>query len=319
MSELARNDQGDEWTAHELRDDYLRTGRPKFAWWVCAFCDIEVTPAAIYGTSFKKRPYFSLFDKNSSSHAADCPYSTAGFAQYGITVAQPQAHQFKVDLPEKLVSPRQPRQVAAPGRNKPAGLATPVVIRQRVNGLAATSTIPNQYTTSLLKTLVAARKRAIKEIYKLPKIAKLAAAKQTPAVFAELKKIPLEVYGSPSNYDSAFHKTSHVPWAGSFIYYGTANVAVSLNGFVLTSLNLVPNAVPAGPPVPVHILVICDRANPVNRMEQSTIDELNAASGTIAGTKPYSISWCSYGELALNAAGAAYELTVTQPNHFAVY
>jgi len=26
MSELARNDQGDEWTAHELRDDYLRTG-----------------------------------------------------------------------------------------------------------------------------------------------------------------------------------------------------------------------------------------------------------------------------------------------------
>lgn len=311
MSELARNDQGDEWTAHELRDDYLRTGHAPFAWWVCAYCDVELTPAAVYGASFKKRPYFRLLN-STSHHAGDCPYGNAGFAQYGITIAQPQAHQFDVDLPEKLVPARLPTRARGPAHKKPVALANPVVIRRRVNGTAAAATIPNQYTTSLLKTLVDARNEALRAIFKLPHIAAMKPAAQPRAAFAMLKAIPLELYRRATNYNDAFHKTNHTPWTESFIYHGRADVAAIPGGFVLISHDTIPNADPTPVPLPARILVMCDSANPVNRMEARTIATLTAA---IAGAYP--VSWCAYGVLELNAAGAAYELTVTQPNHIA--
>jgi hypothetical protein len=306
-----------EWTAYALRDDHVRNGTPEFAWWVCAFCDVHVTPAAVYGGPFDKGSYFTLAKKG-TSHAHDCPYGNAGFAQYGVTAAQPQTHLFKVDLPEKLVPARQPRQVAAPGQNKPTGLATPDIIRRRVGAVAATGAIPNQYTTSLLKTLLDARKEALNKLYKLPKITALPKAEQASAVFAVLKAIPLELYGSATNYSSAFHKTNHVPWAGSFIYHGMADVDFAPDGFVLTSHDRIPGADPTAASLPAHILVRCDIANPVNRMEERMIVTLTAASGAIAGTPRRAVSWSAYGTLVLDDTTATYELTVTQPNHISV-
>ncbi|MFJ1257157.1 hypothetical protein [Cupriavidus sp. CuC1] len=46
MSELAKNNHGDEWSAFDLKDEYLRNGT-KFEWFACAFCDVEVAPAAV--------------------------------------------------------------------------------------------------------------------------------------------------------------------------------------------------------------------------------------------------------------------------------
>ncbi|MBU9581109.1 hypothetical protein KTE26_21990 [Ralstonia mannitolilytica] len=317
MSELARNDQGDEWTAHELRDDYLRTGHAPFAWWVCAYCDVELTPAAVYGTSFKKRPYFRLLN-SSLQHAADCPHGDVGFGHYGITVARPQAHQFDVDLPEKLVPARQPARVRGPSQNKPVALADPVAIRRRVDGTAAAATIANQYTTSLLKTLVDARKEALAAIFALPHIAAMPRGAQPSAAFAMLKAIPLEIYRRPSNYNDAFHKTNHKPWSDNYIYHGRADVSVIPGGYELRSHDRIPNPTPTAAPLLAVIRVICDRANPVNRMEARMMDKLDAASGHTPGKHPHPVSWCAYGKLALDSTGTFYELTVTQPDHIAI-
>ncbi|MCX4163579.1 MULTISPECIES: hypothetical protein [Paraburkholderia] len=317
MSELARNEHGDEWTAHALRDDYVRNTTPKFAWWVCAFCDVEVTPAAVYGVKFEKRAYFTLASRT-SPHANDCPYGDAGFVQYGVRATQPQAHRFNVDLPEKLVAPRPPRQAGVAGQGKPNGLASATEIRRRVNGLAATATIPNQYTTSLLQTLIDARKEAIKAIYGLKSISMLPAAKQTSAMFEVLKSVPLDLYGMATNYNSAFHKTTKMPWRGNFIYYGMADVAVISNGFLLTSHDRIPNADATLPPIAAYVVIQCDRANPVNRMEGRMITTLNEAAGAVAGKVAHAVSWSAYGQLVMNNTAGVYELTVTQPNHIAV-
>lgn len=311
MSELARNNLGDEWTAQELRDDYVKTSHVPFKWWVCAFCDVDVVPAAVYGATFKKGPYFRL-PNSTLAHDPLCPYGSAGFAHYGITLAQPHSHQFTVQLPEKLVPIRQPLKTAQANLPKPSALATATTIRRRVAASGAIASIANQCTTSLLRTLVKARAAVLKEIYQLPKIVKLPAAKIHAAAFAELKKLPLDVYGTKSNYDAAFHKTNHRPWTGKLIYHGRGNAIAVPNGYVITSLDQVPNTV-TGAPLPALIIVNCNQAAPVNRMEARTIRTLNAA---IAAGTP--VSWCAYGDLALNQAGAAYELAVTQPHDISV-
>ncbi|WP_414446801.1 hypothetical protein AB4851_08420 [Burkholderia sp. 22PA0099] len=317
MSELARNNLGDEWTAHALRDDFVRNATPKFAWWVCAFCDVAVTPAAVYGDKFVKRAYFTLASQT-SAHAPDCPYGGTGFSRYGITAAQPQAHIFKVDLPEKLVDPKPPKQANAATQAQPAGVASSTEIKRRVNGLSATATIPNQYTTSLLTTLMDARKEAMRAIKKLPKIAPLPPGPQMKAMFDVLKGVPLNLYGTALNYNSAFHKTTKLPWKGSFIYYGRADVAIVPHGFVLTSHDTFPNPDAALPPVVSQVLVLCDRANPVNRMQGRMIATLDEAAGAVAGAAPRSVSWSAYGQFVFNDAAGICEMTITQPNHIAV-
>lgn len=96
-------------------------------------------------------------------------------------------------------------------------------------------------------------------------------------------------YGVQRNYKSAFHKTSHVPWTGAFIYYGEATVLPSATGFQLTSTQ----AMPAPYPV-ARILVNCNVAAPVNKMEQRTVDVLSDAVRTGASVECY-----AYGTLAL--------------------
>jgi hypothetical protein len=307
MSELARNEYDEEWTAFRLKDEYLRTGR-KFEYFVCAYCNTEVTPAAVYGSDFEKAPYFRLAD-NEKAHLPECPYGTRGFAAYGIMRAAPRRHEFEVDLPERLVPIRPPQNVGALRREKPTERASPEEVRRRVGAGAATAKIANQYTTSLLKTLADARKAAIASIYKLPRISAIVDPKvRTKNVFELLRTCPLDVYGTKLNYDKAFHKTRHVPWEGNFIYYGDATVQESDDGFVLTSTDVIPGTVPTA-----RICVFCDKTNPVNRMEERTVNALSKA--VTAGT---TVQWYAYGAFALNAGKTAYKLPVTLPEHISV-
>lgn len=105
MSELAKNEFGDEWTAFEVKDEYL-CNRTEFRWFVCAFCETPVSPAATYGDHYVKAPYFTLADKK-KPHADACPYGKATLAQYGIDRSTPRAtHAFEVELPERLIAIR---------------------------------------------------------------------------------------------------------------------------------------------------------------------------------------------------------------------
>ena len=71
MSELAINECGDEATAFEFRDEYLRTGAV-YEQFRCAICLVPLHARAIYGESFKKAPHFYV---TSPKHEATCPCS----------------------------------------------------------------------------------------------------------------------------------------------------------------------------------------------------------------------------------------------------
>lgn len=308
MSELARNEYGDEWTAFDLKDEFLRHGT-KFRWFVCAFCDTPVSPAAVYGKDFVKAPYFTLAEKG-NYHTSICPYGTAGLSAHGIARPAPaKAHEFEVDLPERLVPMRASKPAIGTHANKPSDKATDADVRARVRTRASTL-MANQYTTSLLQTVVTARAVVMRDLFKKASADGIQKEKQAAFVFSEMKKYPLNLYGKRLDYNSAFHNTHHIPWDGQFVYHGDAKVRSVPDGFELTSaLSIKPED--SVSELPVHIIVLCDRAAPAKKMESRTIDTL--ARHEALGE---SVRWFAYGSLKLNEAKSSYELIVREPGHF---
>lgn len=308
MSELARNEYGEEWTAFSLKDEYLSNGT-EFKWFVCAYCDTAVSPAATYGNDYKKAPYFTLAD-HSKPHALECPYGESTFAAHGVTREIQAPHEFDVALPERLVPIRTQRVSATPDTNPPKDLASPAEIHRRVRAGATVAAITNQYTTGLLKTLVDARFSAMRAIRELPRVTALTAEKErVKLVFKTLEACPLNLYGRQLNYSSAFHKANHTPWEGPYIYMGTATATEVPGGFLLTATDTIPGSV-EDERVPVHIRVMCDKNAPVNLMEQRTTERLAAA---VSAETP--VRWFVYGELKMNNSLSAYEIVVQHPYH----
>lgn len=310
MSELARNELDEEWTAFELKDEYLRFGT-RFEWFVCSFCDTEVTPAAVYGDHYVKSPYFTLA-KSDNPHSFNCPYGKGGLKQHGIERSIPRRqHAFEVDLPERLI-PIRVRVTRANGtKQPPKGLASPELIVQRVRSGTDQLKIANQYTTGLLHTLAVARASAMRELRALAEKKGVPGKDQWAFVNAELKKYPLSLYGTHYNYNSAFHKTNHEPWKGSFIYHGDATIRSTGTGFELTSKDVV-RTKGRDKEVPFIVSVACDRANPVNKMEAKTVAILEAKEreGQI-------VRWYAYGEPS-GGADDSYILNVSDPAHICV-
>lgn len=314
MSELARNEYGDEWTAYDLKDETLKHGT-KFEWFVCAFCDIPVTPAAIDKPTYVKGPYFTLAKKD-KPHEVDCPYGEKTFADYGVVRPKTAKHKYAVDLPERLI-PVRSRNVSSTTHVKPATPASLEEIRSRVCAKAAAASIANQYTTSLLAIVAGARKEAIDSIKNDAAIKKIKdSAVRWKKIYSELRNFPLDVYGRKLNYGSAFHRTNHEHWAGTFIYYGAASVERITNGFRLTSDNLIPSEKADGTKIsiPAHVLVMCNEAAPRDLMEKKTIEILGDA---ISKCEP--VSWYAYGEFVMNDSESVYQLTVLEPPHIYCY
>lgn len=313
MSEIAKNEYGDVWTAFEIKDEYLRNGT-EFKWFVCAFCDTGVSPAATYGDEFRKAPYFTLKEK-SRPHADACPYGKATPATYGIkrTPAPKSEHEFEVDLPERLVPIRAQGEAGpGPADTPPNQLAGVEEISRRVRTGAASLKVANQYTTALLQTLAAARASALDTLYGKAKAAGKDAKEQAAYAFRELKKYPLNLYGKQSDYHNAFRKANREPWRGEFIYFGYATVSAVATGFELSCTERI-NVEESGAKRPVTINIACDKAKPVNRMEACTIDLLTRSIESAR-----TVRWYAYGELTLNAAQTAYELAVREPAHIYV-
>lgn len=141
---------------------------------------------------------------------------------------------------------------------------------------------------------------------------KIPSSEQHTYVFNELEKHPLSLYGRKSNYNHAFHKSSHVPWSGGFIYLGEASVRSTPDGFELISSDKVRDK-SRGREILALIRVACDTDNPVDQMEKKTIEILEDTVS--AGRK---IRWHAYGELRLNESQTAYELVVEEPSHIYV-
>lgn len=313
MSELAKNEFGEEWAAIEVKDAFLQHGT-RFESFYCAFCDIPVSPVACYGDEFVKAPHFAKLKRD---HAGICPYGKAGLVAYGINRKSTSAtYKFEVDLPERLV-PIRPVRVGTPPRAKQPSLNYPSddEIKARVKGSAGTLQITNQYTTSLLRTLAAARRTALSQLFKLPEAKKLAddAKALNNFVFGELAKAPLKLYEEKTNYKNAFHGIGKKPWNGKFIYFGDAKVSQSPTGFLLTAENGPPKEPPLKIRMPVSVHVKCDISHPVNLMEKKTNECL--LDGIATDAKVY---WFAYGALVLNAAQDGYELRVELPEHIYV-
>lgn len=309
MSELARNEHGEEWTAFRLRDAY-RTAGTRFRWFVCAYCDTEVTPSAVYGFKFKVPPYFRIVDKD-KPHATQCPYGKASFASYGIVRAVRKNNPLNVDLPERLVAIL-PRRVEGAALNRPpSDLASPEEVRRRVRAGAAAAAITNQYTTGILETLLDARKSAVDAICKLPNIVSATGtSRYWKDVYRELSKFPLNLYGTQLDYNAAFRR---IPRSGSYIYQGQATVIGLANGFRLQSINPVPASRPDEPARFMQIDVICNPAAPRNRMERRTTLRLSQAAN-----EGRSVYWNAYGAFSLELDAVVHKLVVDDPYHISV-
>jgi hypothetical protein len=312
MSELAKNERGDTWTAFEVKDEYLRNGT-EFRWFVCAFCDTQVTPAAAYGDEFVVAPYFTLKEK-SKPHSDMCPYGKATLKAYGIQrpPRKRTKDNFDVDLPDQLVTIRAAHTTTGPKNEPPTQLASPDEVRKRVRGSGEKLAGAHQYTTGLLRTLAIARGKAISALYEIAQSKGHDKKTQTSFVFGELKKYPLKVYGRQLDYDRAFRKTTYEPWDGTFIYHGSASVSEIETGFVLLSLDSVKSK-DGSPGAPAKIQVVCDKNHPVNLMESKSIDVLQHAIRTSS-----TVRWFAYGALALNESRTSYELTVREPAYIYV-
>lgn len=312
MSELARNEHGDEWTAFALKDEYLRNGT-EFRWFVCAYCDTPVKPAAIDKKKHKKAPYF-IIKKHSRPHAKECPYGEATFAAYGIARKASAKHEFDVDLPERLVPIRSQRVDLATTNSPPKEFASPEEIRRRVRAGSEMASIANQYTTGILETLVDARNAAMKAIRNLPNVKEIEdKTKHWNEVYKRLEACPLSLYGRKLNYRSAFRKANQNLFKGPYIYYGVATVEAVPEGFFLILTDRIINPA-SSEELPVHIRVLCDARAPVNRMEARTIERLSAAA-----RDSKAVRWYAYGELIPNESDSSFELTVRQPPHIFAY
>lgn len=307
MSELALNDYNEVRTAYSLRDEFLRFGTI-YTQLNCAFCDVDLISVAVSPElSYVRAPHYRLANA-ANQHASDCAYAPGGLARYKIAPPVAKTHAFAVDLPECLIKVRPPRGAGTLIRPKPTSLATPTEILKRVAANLASAKVANQYTTSLLQTLVDARILAVKQLHNFLKNNFPNNAQRAAEVSKVLSTCDLVLYGDKKNYSTAFHKTNHTPWEGKFIYHGQASVQALPTGFQLTSTDKIPGLVPTA-----QIYVNCNTAAPVNSMESRTISILNSAVVNQA-----TIFWHAYGELVLDQINNEYRLNVNSPEHITV-
>lgn len=307
MSELAIDDYNEVRTAYSLRDDFLRFGYI-YTQLNCAFCDVDLISVAVSPeSSYVRAPHYRLAN-TINQHASDCPYAPGGLVRYKIPSSVKKKHSFAVDLPECLVNVRPPRAANISIRPKPKSLATPAEIQKRVTANLAMAKVENQYTTSLLQTLVDARILAMKQLHSLLRNKFPKSTQRVAEVSKVLKTYHLALYGEKRNYSTAFHKTTYEPWKGKFIYHGQASVEALPTGFRLTSIDKI-----TGPVQTARIYVNCNTAAPVNLMESRTTASLNSAIVSQA-----LVTWYAYGELVLDQINNEYRLSVNSPEHIAV-
>ena len=315
MSELAKNEYCDEWTAFAVKDVYELEGI-RFENFQCAFCDTPLSPVAIYPDGgrtepFKIAPHFKIKSQN---HAQTCPYGGSTLAAYGIFQISRFENELNLEMPERLVSIRPARQDIVPRSDEPTGLASPEEIRRRVRASAASATAARQYTTGLLKTMIDARDKARRLIENLPKIVSIRDDKdRTRSVYQILATIPLRLYERASDYNRAFRRVNFAPPNDAYIYYGKATVGVFGTGLLLVADKEMAKR-DSKETVPFHVHVVCDIENPENRMEAQTIERLSEA---MQEHRP--VYWYAYGAPALNNEGTLYELVVREPSHIYIF
>ncbi|NIE63053.1 hypothetical protein [Burkholderia sp. Ax-1719] len=253
-----------------------------------------------------KSPHFKIIDTD-RNHAPECPYGAAQLETYGAQRPSVPTGRVKLeaDLPEQLVEVRAGRAEGDAKGQRPQTVASPDEVRRRVRNRLTDLATAHQSTTSLLRVLVTARVEATKALYRTARAKGKPASEHSKFVFDELKKYPLKLYGRQSDYDRAFRKTDREPWTGDFIYYGTANVETTPDGYRLLSLEQVKMA--GFPDRTAVVYVICDRTNPVNLMQRRTIQVLDEAIRR--GTH---VKWAAYGSLRFNVETDQFELTATK-------
>lgn len=307
VSELAVNELGNEMSAFEFRDEYLSTGI-EYKNFRCALCDVPVSPCAIYGVAFKKAPHFR---EAHIPHRAGCLYGNALVA--GMKKIQPKKGRRifgkEVNLPEKLIARRATSSMHLPPAHLGSRFPTPAETEGRIKSKKSQLELTNHYTTSLLRTVVEARKAIINECYMEAKLKCLNDKKRAALIQETLESCPLSLYDKVLNYETAFRSTRVRPWQQPLIYFGKAIVEQRPSGFVLQSQNKVKDPNTEGEtPALIHVQLDSDVTN--SKLAAEILSTLTDISNT---QQP--IEWFAYGNLALREDGSAYELKVGNADH----
>lgn len=311
MSEFGRNELGEDWTAFEVKDLFNTTGK-KFEWFVCSFCDVPIHAVACYGNEYVTAPHYAYSD---SEHIAPCPYAGNAKSIGGARKTASTIEGVPIELPERFVPIRVPS-----GRleffERPVKPASTNDITARIARLYGVASRVNTYSTSLLETLIAARKYAVKKLYAIAEEKISKKEEWAKFVFGSLQTFPLQLYGQKTNYRDAFRSTKIPPSTQSAIYTGLGTVLQTTTGFTITSIDM-PRTKLQGPAPEVQakaiIVVNLDIRNPISSMQSRTADALLKASFSQAR-----IEWAAYGIFKKPDGIADYQVEVSEPGHVCV-
>lgn len=223
---------GEAMTSYEFRDEYLRDGIIRDAFF-CPFCGIRLYPVLIYKDGkCGKSPYFR--HKPGHNHISPCDG-----APKNIRTIPPKAPPIQsvdksiLEFPEELIEPRKPvTTIRAP--DDPTRSITPEEIERRRNEVGH-SLGPARYRTSLLRSIAEAFQKIIEEYKTRIKKEGNEPAKQW--LENTLKGFPLTLYGVKRNYKTAIQKTKFLPSGTNpeRIFRGQGTVAQTGNIFEILS------------------------------------------------------------------------------------
>lgn len=289
-------------TAFEVRENYLEFGI-EYRKFVCPDCHIPLKAMAVYGDEFVKVPHFAV---KSGTHGPSCP-SRAEVHVRTRPMKPTFVHGVQVRFPAKLIEARPVRVILSPEE----GVVTSSGAVGAAQSLISRRLVVNEPATTLLQVIVEAWDTAKAICFREAR--KNSGGKPVHvAVTEELRKHPLELYGTATNYSNAFHKFVS-PWHGIAVHYGISSVVTTVNGFALYAepgISLKRHPVEQDIGVTVIGVVEVSLESASSSLRDRVHDTLTRVAGSGAAVR-----WFAIGYMEFDAEAGRYVLKVSNSRH----
>lgn len=301
MPFVAKNEYGFEVSSFECRDEYLTTGR-MYAELRCVFCLAAYGEVNVYkSTKAKVAPHFRLAD--GAQHVGDCDGES-------LELVSTQLQKKKTcDVPEALVARRPPN--VANGSHRAAltdRLTQTEVDHRRQNAVVDPGMFRN--TSSVLRVLIEARYRVLRQCYDKARAAGLDNRTTASFISDTLLSHPLDLYGDALNYETAFLQAIVLKHDGGKRIYHAHLGAVTRTAETIE----IRTGVPPGDKDKVSATVVLD-------LSQLTTGDLPSAHVQLlddlatAANLGSMINWWAYGDMHTTPESSERQLLLNSLDH----
>lgn len=206
MPYLALNEFGDEVTAFQCRDEYIRDGI-EYTEFSCPFCGVKYHASGIYKDGkIGKAPHFSLYARKPHIGVCDGEPLEVEPAKKAKKITGTVIKR-DYDIPEKLVPKRVHKHLPTGGA--PKAPPTDDEIREKRKKAGRTHGVA-LYTSSLLQTFVEARNLLVRECFKTATAKKLADSERNKLIQDTTASYPLYLFEKALNYNTAFWNANSI-------------------------------------------------------------------------------------------------------------